>query len=369
MSEKKEQRPRNSGKELEINTLLKAMIQYGASDLHLSSGSPPQLRVDGRLRQLRADILRPADTKRLCLSILSERQREAFKERNDFDVSFGVEKLARFRANIFRQRGAVAGSFRKIPYEVPKLNTLGVPDDFIRMVSRPNGLVLVTGPTGAGKSTTLAAVIDKINAERHCHIVTIEDPIEYLHSHKKSLVNQREVGADTDSFRDALKYVLRQDPDVILIGEMRDIDTVEAALALSETGHLVLGTLHTNSAVQTISRVVNMFPSDHRSHIRNQLGFVLQAVLSQQLVPKIGGGMTLATELMVCNLAIKNLIREDKLHQMSSQIQMGKSSHAMHTMNSSLLRLYRENKITLDDARSRTSELDDFDRALQNLAK
>ena len=354
---------------LEIRTLLKAMMQYGASDLHLSSGSPPQLRVDGRLRQLRADILRPADTKRLCMSILSEKQRRDFEDKNDMDVSFGVEKLARFRANIFRQRGAIAGSFRKIPYEVPKISALGVPDDFVRLVSKPNGLVLVTGPTGAGKSTTLAAAIDKINAERHCHIVTIEDPIEYLHSHKKSLVNQREVGADTDSFRDALKFVLRQDPDVILIGEMRDIETVEAALALSETGHLVLGTLHTNSAVQTISRIISMFPSDHRSHIRVQLAFVLQAVLSQQLIPKVGGGMTLATELMVCNLAIKNLIREDKLHQMTSQIQMGKSSHAMHTMNSSLLRLYRENKITLDDARSRTTDLDDFDRALQTVVK
>ena len=224
---------------LEIRTLLKAMMQYGASDLHLSSGSPPQLRVDGRLRQLRADILKPADTKRLCMSILTEKQRRDFEDKNDMDVSFGVEKLARFRANIFRQRGAIAGSFRKIPYEVPKISALGVPDDFVRLVSKPNGLVLVTGPTGAGKSTTLAAAIDKINAERHCHIVTIEDPIEYLHSHKKSLVNQREVGADTDSFRDALKYVLRQDPDVILIGEMRDIETVEAALALSETGHLV----------------------------------------------------------------------------------------------------------------------------------
>ena len=266
--------------------LLKQMIDKGASDLHITTGSPPRLRVDGRLLPMDGPPLTPADTKSLCYSILTDAQKHRFEENSELDLSFGIKGLSRFRANIFMQRGAVAGAFRTIPFHIRTFQELGLPEIVNDLVKKPRGLIVVTGPTGSGKSTTLAAMIDRINDERSEHIITVEDPIEYLHGHKKCLINQREVTADTVSFKAALKYVLRQDPDVVLIGEMRDLETIEAALTVSETGHLTLATLHTNSAVQTINRIIDVFPPHQQEQIRVQLSFVLEGILSQQLLPK-----------------------------------------------------------------------------------
>ena len=269
--------------------LLKQMIDRGASDLHVTTGSPPRLRIDGKLIPIDHPPLTPVDTKNLCYSILTDAQKHRFEENNELDLSFGIKGLSRFRANIFMQRGAVAGAFRTIPFGIKTFNELGLPDIINELVKKPRGLIVVTGPTGSGKSTTLAAMVDRINEERYDHIITIEDPIEYLHGHKKSLINQREINADTTSFKAALKYVLRQDPDVVLIGEMRDLETIEAALTVSETGHLTLATLHTNSAVQTINRIIDVFPSHQQEQIRVQLSFVLEGIISQQLIPKKSG--------------------------------------------------------------------------------
>jgi twitching motility protein PilT len=344
-----------------LHQLLKAMIEKGASDLHVTTNSPPQLRVDGRLQALKMPPLPPPETKQLCYSVLTDAQKHRFEENSELDLSFGVKGLSRFRANIFVQRGAVAGAFRAIPYKVMSIEELGLPKAITEIAGKPRGLVLVTGPTGSGKSTTLASIIDKVNRERYEHIVTVEDPIEYLHPHKNCLVNQREVGADTKSFKDALKYILRQDPDVVLIGEMRDLETIEAALTVAETGHLAFATLHTNSCVQTINRIVDVFPPYQQGQIRAQLSFVLEGVLCQSLIPKANGpGRALAIELMVPNAAIRNLIREDKIHQIYSQMQIGQAKFGMQTMNQSLAALFQRRLITMDDAIARSSDPDEL---------
>lgn len=335
--------------------LLKQMIERGASDLHVTTGSPPRLRIDGKLIPIDHPPLTPADTKNLCYSILTDAQKHRFEENSELDLSFGIKGLSRFRANIFMQRGAVAGAFRTIPFGIKTFTELGLPEIINEIVKKPRGLVVVTGPTGSGKSTTLAAMVDRINEERYDHIITIEDPIEYLHGHKKSLINQREVNADTTSFKAALKYVLRQDPDVVLIGEMRDLETIEAALTVSETGHLTLATLHTNSAVQTINRIIDVFPSHQQEQIRVQLSFVLEGIISQQLIPKKSGqGRVLAVEILIPNPAVRNLIREDKIHQIYSIMQTGQARSGMQTMNQSLLELYTKGLISYEDAIGRS---------------
>jgi twitching motility protein PilT len=344
-----------------LHQLLKAMIEKGASDLHITTSSPPQLRIDGKLHPLKVPPLAPPETKQLCYSILTDAQKHKFEENNELDLSFGVRGLSRFRANIFMQRGAVAGAFRSIPYKIKTFEELGLPPVISDLAKKPRGLILVTGPTGSGKSTTLATIIDKINTERAEHIVTIEDPIEYLHPHKNCLVNQREVGADTSGFKTALKYILRQDPDVVLIGEMRDLETIEAALTVAETGHLAFATLHTNSCVQTINRVVDVFPPYQQAQIRAQLSFVLEGVLSQALIPRANGpGRALSLEIMVPNAAIRNLIREDKIHQIYSQMQIGQEKFGMQTMNQSLASLYARRLISMDDALGRSSDVDEL---------
>jgi twitching motility protein PilT len=344
-----------------LHQLLKAMFEKGASDLHLTTGTPPQLRIDGELVPLKLPAMTPVDTKQLCYSILTDAQKHKFEEENELDLSFGVKNLSRFRANLFLQRGAVAGAFRTIPFKILTFQELNLPPVVAELAARPRGLILVTGPTGSGKSTTLATIIDKINTERHEHILTIEDPIEFLHPHKSCIVNQREVGADTESFKKALKYVLRQDPDVVLVGEMRDLETIEAALVVSETGHLAFGTLHTNSCVQSINRIVDVFPPYAQTQVRSQLSFVLEGVLSQQLIPKVTGqGRVLALEVMVPNPAIRNLIREDKIHQMYSQMQVGQGKFGMQTLNQALLALLMKRLISVDEALSRSGELEEF---------
>jgi len=332
------------------------MIEKGASDLHITTGSPPQLRVDGHLVPMNLPPLTAPETKQLCYSVLTDVQKHRFEEDDELDLSFGIKGLSRFRANIFLQRGAVAAAIRTIPFKILTFEELQLPPIINELVKKPRGLVLVTGPTGSGKSTTLASMIDKINSERHEHIITVEDPIEFLHHHKKCVVNQREVGADTQSFKRALKYVLRQDPDVVLIGEMRDLETIEAALQVSETGHLAFGTLHTNSAVQTINRIVDVFPPHQQTQIRAQLSFVLEGVLSQQLIPRASGqGRVLGLEVLVPNPAIRNLIREDKVHQIYSSMQTGQSKYGMQTMNQSLFELYQKRFISYDDTLGRSS--------------
>ncbi len=348
-----------------LHQLLKAMIEKNGSDLHITTGSPPQLRIDGSLQPLKMEPLSPADTKQLTYSILTDSQKHVFEETNELDLSFGVKGLARFRANIFVQRGAVAGAFRTIPFKILTFEDLGLPPIVKILAEKPRGLLLVTGPTGSGKSTTLASVLDHINQSRHDHIVTVEDPIEYLHPHKSSLVNQREVGADTSSFKNALRYILRQDPDVVLIGEMRDLETIEAALTVAETGHLCLATLHTNSAVQTINRIIDVFPSHQQSQVRAQLSFVLEGVMCQTLIARANQpGRTLALEIMVPNAAIRNLIREDKVHQMYSQMQIGQDKFGMQTMNQSLSNLFLRRLITMDDALARCHDQDELRRLI-----
>ena len=333
------------------------MVDKGASDLHITTGSPPQVRVRGQLYPLDVPIMDPKTTRELLYSILTESQKHKFEEEQELDLSFGIKGVARFRANIFIQRGALAGVFRMIPYEIHALDSLGLPQVVMKLTTLPRGLILVTGPTGCGKSTTLAAFLDKINTERHDHIVTIEDPIEFVHKHKGCLVNQREIGADTKSFVNALKYILRQDPDVVFIGEMRDLETMQAAPTISETGHLVFATLHTNSAVQTANRIVDAFPAHQQSQIRAQLAFVLEAVIAQQLIPRQDGkGRVMSSEVMISTPAIRNLIREDKIHQIYSQMQVGQTKHGMQTMNQSLVNLYMRKLISLEDALGRSMD-------------
>jgi len=340
-----------------LHQLLKVTIEKGASDLHITAGIPPQLRVNGALVPLDLPPLKPAETKQLVYSVLTDAQKHKFEENWELDLSFGVEGLSRFRANVFLQRGAVAAAFRSIPNRILSFEELGLPAVVAELANKPRGLILVTGPTGSGKSTTLASLIDKINSERHVHVVTIEDPIEFVHQHKKAVINQRELDADTKSFRNALKYILRQDPDVVLIGEMRDLETIESALVIAETGHLAFATLHTNSCVQTINRIVDVFPAHQQPQVRAQLSFVLEGVLSQQLLPRADGkGRVMALEIMIPNAAIRNLIREDKIHQIYSQMQVGQAKFGMQTMNQSLASLYQRRLITLEEALSRSSD-------------
>ncbi|MDP9120491.1 MAG: type IV pilus twitching motility protein PilT [Acidobacteriota bacterium] len=344
-----------------LNQLLKAMVEQGGSDLHVTTNSPPQVRVDGVLKPMNIPPLTPSETKQLAYSILTDNQKHRLEETLELDLSFGLKGLARFRANIFHQRGAIAAAFRQIPFEIRGFRELGLPVIVERLCEKPRGLILVTGPTGSGKSTTLAAMIDKINRERAEHIVTIEDPVEYLHSHKKCIINQRELHADTHSFANALRSALRQDPDVVLIGEMRDLETVEAALRIAETGHLTFGTLHTNSAAQTINRIVDVFPAHQQGQIRVQLSFVLEGIVCQSLLPKAGGrGRTMAMEVLVPSSAIRNLIREDKVHQIYGMMQAGQAKHGMQTFNQSLAALYFKRMITLETALARSSYPDEL---------
>ncbi len=344
-----------------MHQLLKAMIEKGASDLHITTGTPPQLRIDGKLHPLKMPPLSPQETKQICYSVLTDAQKHRFEETNELDLSFSVQKLSRFRGNVFVQRGNVAGAFRAIPFKILTFEELNLPPVVTELSRRPRGLILVCGPTGSGKSTTLASIIDRINTDRNEHIVTIEDPIEYLHPHKGCIVNQREVGADTETFKDALKYILRQDPDIVLIGELRDLETIEAALTVAETGHLAFATLHTNSAVQSINRIVDVFPPYQQSQIRQQLSFVLEGVMCQTLMPRANGpGRVLAIECMVPNPEIRNLIREDKIHQLYSAMQVGQSKFGMQTMNQSLAGLVQRRLVTLDDAIGRSPDVDEL---------
>ncbi len=348
-----------------MHELLTILVDRGGSDLHLTTGTYPQIRLHGRLAALTEfEVLTPQDTQRLAYSVLNEAQKQKFEEENELDLSFGIQGLARFRCNVFRQRGAAAAAIRVIPFKIRSFDELGLPPVVAQLADRPKGLVLVTGPTGAGKSTTLAAMIDKINSERSEHIVTIEDPIEFVHQHKKCMVNQREVNADTQSFTQALKYVLRQDPDVVLIGEMRDLETIAAALTIAETGHLTLATLHTNSCAQTMNRIIDVFPPHQQPQIRSQLSLVLEGVLSQALIPRTDGrGRVMALEIMINTPAIRNLIREEKIHQIYSAMQAG-TKFGMQTINQSLAGLVQRGLITRDEGLNRSTLPDELNQLL-----
>ena len=353
-----------------LHDFLKEMVEQGASDLHITPGVPPMIRLRGELVPLDYPPLKPQETRQYCYSILTDAQKHRFEENKELDLSFGVRGLSRFRANIFMQRGALAGAFRLIPYQVRNFQELGLPPIVQDLCRKPRGLILVTGPTGSGKSTTLAAMVDRINSDRREHIVTIEDPIEFTHQHKSCIVNQREVHTDTQSFHAALRSILRQDPDVVLIGEMRDLETIEAALTVSETGHLTFGTLHTNSAVQTINRIIDVFPAHQQPQVRAQLSFVLEGVMCQTLIPTMDGrGRALCMEIMVPDMAIRNLIREDKVHQIYSQIQVGQAKSGMQTFNQSLLILYHRRVISFDDAMSRSPIPDELKQMMENMGK
>src|SRR5436853_960441 len=344
-----------------LSDLLRKMLEMSGSDRHITTNSPPQVRVHGHLHPLDMPPLTPAETKQLAYSVLTDAQKHRFEENLELDFSFGLKGLARFRGNLFNQRGATAAVFRVIPFEIKSFAQLGLPSIVTKLCEKPRGLILVTGPTGSGKSTTLAAMIDKINSERHEHIITIEDPIEFVHQNKNCLVNQRELHADTKSFSDALRAALREDPDVVLIGEMRDLETIESALRIAETGHLTFGTLHTNSAASTINRVIDVFPSHQQSQIRAQLSLVLEGVLCQTLLPKVGGqGRCMAMEILVPNAAVRNLIREDKIHQIYSAMQSGQEKFGMQTFNQSLATLYSQKQITLEVALARSSNQDEL---------
>jgi twitching motility protein PilT len=346
--------------------MLQKTIQSGASDLHLTTNSPAQIRVDGHLRPIDEQILSAADTKRLAYSVMTDGQKHQFEEKWEIDFSFGIKDLCRFRANVFTQRGAVGAVFRIIPFEIKGFESLNLPPVVEKLCEKPRGLILVTGPTGSGKSTTLAAMIDKINRERHEHILTIEDPIEFLHAHKSCIVNQREVSADTHSFSDALRVALREDPDVVLIGEMRDLETVEAALRIAETGHLTLATLHTNSAASTINRIVDIFPSGQQPQIRAQLSLVLEGILCQSLIPRANGtGRSMAMEILIPTTAVRNLIREDKVHQIYSTMQTGQDKYGMQTFNQSLSHLVLTRQISNQDALAKSSNPEELQDLIQ----
>jgi twitching motility protein PilT len=348
--------------QISLSELLHKLSELGGSDLHITTGTAPLVRVHGEIHPL--DGYRPltsSETKQLAYSVLTDAQKHRFEENLELDFSFGVKGLSRFRANIFNQRGAVGAVFRAIPYEIKSFDDLGLPTVVKDLCSKPRGLVLVTGPTGSGKSTTLAAMIDKINKERHEHILTIEDPIEFLHNHKNCIVNQREVNADTKGFAEALRTALRQDPDVVLVGEMRDLETIESALRIAETGHLTFATLHTNSAVSTINRIIDVFPSMQQAQVRAQLSLTLEGILCQTLLPKADGrGRALAMEVLIPNAAIRNLIREDKVHQIYSMMQTGQDVHGMQTFNQSLATLFHKRQITRELAMQRTSNANEL---------
>jgi twitching motility protein PilT len=341
--------------------LLKTMVEMDGSDLHIATNTPPQIRVNGRLQRLALPDLQPSETKGLVYSVLTDTQKKRFEETLELDFSFGIRGLARFRCNLFNQRGAVGAVYRLIPEKIRSFGDLGLPSVLGSLAERPRGLVLVTGPTGSGKSTTLAAMIDKINSERHEHILTIEDPIEYIHPHKNCLVNQREVHSDTNSFTNALRAALREDPDIVLIGEMRDLETVESALKIAETGHLTFGTLHTNSAAQTINRIIDIFPANQQSQIRTQLSLVLEGIVCQALLPRADGkGRVVSLEILVPTPAIRNLIRDDKIHQIYGAMQAGQEKLGMQTANQSLVSLHQRRLITLETALGASSNRDEL---------
>jgi twitching motility protein PilT len=340
--------------------LLQKVVELEGSDLHLTTKTPPQIRVHGHLERLDGPDLAPADTKQLTYSVLTDAQKKRFEEKLELDFSFGIQGVGRFRCNMFYQRGAVGAVYRLIPEKIRSFQDLNLPPVLGTLAEKPRGLILVTGPTGSGKSTTLAAMIDKINKERRDHILTIEDPIEFVHQHQGCLVNQREVHQDTQSFSNALRAALREDPDIVLIGEMRDLETVESALRIAETGHLTLGTLHTNSAAQTINRIIDIFPAHQQSQIRTQLSLVLEAIVCQALLPKIGGGRVVSLEIMIPTPAIRNLIREDKIHQIYSAMQTGQEKVGMQTANQSLASLYQKKLVTLESAMSASSNRDEL---------
>jgi twitching motility protein PilT len=336
--------------------LLKTTVELQGSDLHLATGTPPQVRVHGEMQRLDMPDLSPADTKQLVYSVLTDAQKKRFEETQELDVAFGIRGLGRFRCNVFNQRGAVGAVYRIVPVKIRGFEELGLPPVLTTLAEKPRGLVLVTGPTGSGKSTTLAAMLDKINTERRGHILTIEDPIEYLHQHKGCLVNQREVHSDTMSFAGALRAALREDPDIVLIGELRDLETVESALRIAETGHLTFGTLHTNSAAQTINRIVDVFPAHQQNQVRTQLSLVLEGIVCQTLLPKMdGAGRVMAMEILIPTPAIRNLIREDKIHQIYSAMQAGQEKVGMQTMNQALATLRLNRLISLETALAASS--------------
>lgn len=350
---------------VKIQQLFKLMVESNGSDLHLTVGSPPGLRVNGEVVRVKIPALTANDTKRLVYQILTEEQRNEFEKNLELDLSFGIKGLARFRANVFYSKGGVAAVFRQIPSIIPDFKTLNLPNVLIEMTDVSNGLILVTGPTGSGKSTTLASLIDRLNENEAGHIITLEDPIEFVHPHKNCIVNQREIGTDSLTFQNSLKSLLRQDPDIVLVGELRDAETIEAALTIAETGHLVFGTLHTNSAVQTINRVINVFPADQQDQVRVLLSFVLQGVVSQQLIPKsFEPGRVVAMEVLVPTPAIRNLIREDKIHQIYSSMQIGQDQTGMMTMNQSLKKHVDAGTIDSDTAMSYSTNPEELAKAL-----
>src|SRR3954469_19153570 len=348
-----------------LRALLEEMVSRNASDLHIVAGERPKLRIDGDITNSSADSeLNPKDTLQLAYSVLTEQQKKRFELDDELDFSFGIQNLARFRGNVFKQRGCVSMVVRQIPFAIKTFDQLGLPGSIAKMAEKPRGLVLVTGPTGSGKSTTLAAMIDKINRERKGHIITVEDPIEFIHRHQGCIVNQREVGTDTKSFANALKYALREDPDTILIGEMRDLETIQAALTIAETGHLAFATLHTNSAAESINRIIDVFPSHQQSQVRAQLAFVLEGVLTQTLLQRAKGrGRAMAAEIMICTPAIRALIRDDKVHQIESSMQAGKK-YGMQTLNDALYQLYMGREVTKDECLRVTSKPNDFLRSI-----
>jgi twitching motility protein PilT len=349
-----------------MQELLKQVLDLNASDLHLTAGSPPLYRIDGKLAPKGVEKLSPEQVLKLGYSVMNEAQKKIFEQKKEVDFSFGVQNLCRFRANVFLQRGCVACAIRQIPYRIRSLEELGLPTMVSKLLDKPNGLVLVTGPTGSGKSTTLAAMIDKINSEQEGHILTVEDPIEFVHPHKKCIINQREVTQDTDSFTAALRVALRQDPDYVLIGEMRDLETIQAAMTIAETGHLTFATLHTNSAAQTINRIIDVFPSDQKATVRAQLSLVLESVISQSLIPKVGGGRVMACEILVATPAIRALIRDDKVHQILGIMEIGQQ-YGMQTMNAALIKLHQRGLISMKDALGYSPDPASFQKQLNTV--
>ena len=350
---------------INLRALLEEMIEREASDLHITAGERPKIRIDGDITNSRIEtVLAPKDTLQLAYSVLTEQQKKRFETEDELDFSFGIQNLARFRGNCFKQRGCISIVIRQIPFQVKTFEQLQLPPVVAKFAERPRGLILVTGPTGSGKSTTLAAMIDKINREWKGHIITVEDPIEFIHRHQGCIVNQREVGTDTKSFANALKYALREDPDVVLIGEMRDLETIQAGLTIAETGHLAFATLHTNSAAETINRIIDVFPAHQQSQVRAQLSFVLEGIITQTLLPKAKGkGRVMACEILVVTPAIRALIRDDKVHQIQSSMQAGKK-YGMQTLNDSLYQLYMNREVVLEDCLRSTPEPNEFLRMI-----
>jgi twitching motility protein PilT len=352
------------GNQLQIQQLFKVMVDNDASDLHITAGTSPGIRISGEIVRVKVGVLKPDDTKRLVYQILTDEQKNEFEKNLDLDFSFGIKGLARFRANVFYSKGSVGAVFRKIPTEIPDFHELGMPQVLLDICNKSSGLILVTGPTGSGKSTTMAAMLDQLNKKHAGHILTLEDPIEFVHNHQTSIVNQREVGSDTQGFHNGIKALLRQDPDIVLVGELRDVETIEAALEISETGHLVFGTLHTNSAIATITRIINVFPADKQDAVRLLLSAVLQGVIAQQLCPKIPKGRCVAQEILVPTPAIRNLIREDKIHQIYSSMQIGQDKTGMITMNQHLKGSLDKGLISQETAISKSNNPEEMAKML-----